>query len=217
MTRLELLQAWAVEADIAGAAPTTTISQTKDLLRGVEWIDDAYKELQASKATWRFRRADKTITCVSGTASYTDATVAIWLTDDARIYLTAADENRIAYVPWTMFRETYQIASTRTQTGRPTIFSVKPDNKIIFWPIPDAAYTGVLEAYTVPDAMALDADEPEFPARFHKILVWKALSHYGAWSAEPDKVAKGEREYRAMYFKLQIDQLERIHYGEPLV
>lgn len=219
MNRLELCQRLLQESDLNGTM-TTTLSQTNELKRIVDWIDEAYEEIQVSKKTWRFLRSDKSVALSNGTAEYTDATVAHWKTDDFRVYLTAtgvSDETRIGFVDWDEYREIYYVGSMRTQTGRPTIFSVKPDNKLIFYPIPDASYTCQAEGFIVPDTMTANADEPVFPGRYHMLPVWRGLMHFGAWNAEPDKFQVGEYNYKKLYRQMVTDQLETMSYGDPLV
>ena len=218
MNRFNLCNKLLDKTGIQGGDFTTTLNQTGERGRVVKWIDEAYNIIQASKATWLFLRATISVPLVSATQEYSDSSVARWITEDCRIYSTdMTDEQRIEYLPWDTFRAMYLLGTQRTQTGRPYYFSIKPDAKLIFAPIPDQSYTFNSEAYSVPNTMTADMDIPVFPLRFHDIIVWKALMIYaGEYTSEADKYDVGRTEYKKLFKKLCFDQLERPFFGEPL-
>ena len=223
-TRLQLAQRLRQEARIAGTGPTTTIGQTGELKKLVDWLDDAYADIQQEYETWNFLRTAFTASITSGTATYTPAAAGVtnhahWITDDVRCYLTAtgvSDEQEIFYMEWEEFKRTYLFGSMSTQSGRPTMFSIKADNSITFWPVPDDTYTVTGEYYRTPYEMTLNAHTPAFPARFHMIVMWRALMLYAADYGEWDKYEHAQNEYRDIMGKLEFDQLPRIGWGEPL-
>jgi len=221
MTYLELCKRLRQEAGLSGTGPTTAISQTGEMLRVVEWIDAAYESIQSYHATWRFLRSDFSFSTIDGTQAYSPADVSItdlatWIEEDIRVYSSVADESYLQYELWRTFRAVYLYGAYRSQEARPTTVSIKPDNSIIFYPTPDAVYTIDGEYFKTPDAMALDADEPNFPARFHMAVVWRALMLYGAYAAADEKYAHGEKEYNRIFSELQRDQIDQISYGAPL-
>ncbi len=218
MNRLKLCNTLLAKTGIQGGNLATTLNQTGERGKVVGWIDEAYNIIQSARSTWLFLRNTKTVSLGSGTQTYTDATVARWITDDCRIYSTdTTDEQQIAYVSWETFRLMYLLGTQRTQTGRPTVFSIEPDGTLIFAPIPDGSYSFESEAYIIPDTMTADADVPLFPNRFHEIIIWKALMIYaGGYTSEADKYDVGSIEYKKLFKKLCFDQLERPFFGEPL-
>lgn len=228
MNRLALCVELRQEARINGTGPTTTVSQTGELKKVVDWIDKAYEAIQNEHETWQFLRTAFSVSLSSGTSEYTPTALSItnlarWITDDVRLYLTATgttDEQEIFFEEWDDFRRTYLFGSARDQTGRPTCFTIKPDDSIVFWPEPDAAYTVVGEYYRMAYDWSADVNPntvtPLFPTQFHRAILWRALMYYGADYGEWDKYEHGQNEYKDIMAKLEFDQLPRIGWGQPL-
>ena len=221
MNYLALCQRLRLEAVDSGTGPVTVIGQTGQLGRFVEWIEAAYEDVQDEHETWRFLRTDFDFPTIVDIPEYTPAAVAIadhanWIKESIRIYSAVTDETFLEYYPWDEFRDTYVYGSHRTQTGRPSAITVKPDNSLRLWQLPNAIFTVNGEYYKVPDVMTADADIPILPARFHMILVWKALMYYGVFAGAEEKYTHGANEYTRMLRKLEKDQLDDVLYGEPL-
>tara|TARA_Y100000310_G_scaffold136383_1_gene135242 strand:- start:7329 stop:8015 length:687 start_codon:yes stop_codon:yes gene_type:complete len=215
------------EAGLSGTGPTTVTGQTGEMGRITDWAATAYDDVQNEHTTWRFLRTDFSFSTVASTQAYSPSDVSItdfatWIVEHRdgagaiRLYSSVPDETRMQFMPWEEFREAFLFANNRTQTQRPTIVSVKPDNSLIFFAIPDAVYTVNGERYKAAAVLSGDTDEPNFPSRFHMIVVWKALMYYGAWAAAGEKYELGKIRYTAMLRKLEMDQLERPVDGYPL-
>ena len=224
MTRLSLLTRLRSECvGVSGAAPTTTLAQTGDMLNLVNWIDSAYEDIQNMRRDWNFLRDDFTFQTVAAQQTYTptqagavNATPAEdlgeWITDSMRCYLTATGvsaEIDLDYVPWDDFRETYMKGSIRATTGQPHVVTVKPNHSLMLWPIPDAVYTVVGEYYQTPSAMTADASVPILPSRFHMLIVWRALVFYAGHAAAPETFAVGKAEYDKMLSQLMRAEAPR--------
>ncbi len=227
MNKLALTQRLSRETGVNQVGPVTTIGQTGEYKRLVDWIDTAYEDIQTVHSTWQFLRSEFSFPMVVGTASYTPTAAGLtdfaeWVSDsdgdseDFRIYFLAADEGYMTYLPWEEFRQIYMIGTARTQTGKPSVYTIKPDDTLLFHPIPDKIYTVLGEYYTEPDTMDADADVPIFPERYHLAVMWLALKHYGAYSQEADKYMIGQVEYRKKLRGLEKSQLNQMTWGEPL-
>lgn len=217
-TFLQLCQSLAKEAGVSSTGPTTSVSQSGEMLRMVNWIQTAYEELQGNHPNWDFLRNDLSFNLIAGTATYTPTAAGLselmtWKTDSLRAYLTATgvnDELCLTYMPWDVFRDVRLIGANRTASGRPMEFTVQPNNSITFWPNPSAVYTVVGEYWKRPQTMSLDADEPLMPRQFHMILVWQALMYFAPYEADPTTYANGERQYKKLISKLELDQLPEL-------
>lgn len=209
---------------MSGSGPSTVLAQTGEMQRVVEWIKTAYESVQNLHASWNFLKTEFSFPTIASTANYTKAAAGLtelgsWKTDSFRCYLTAtgvSDEQELDYIPWDEFRFVYQRGTSSTLTGRPSIFTVKPDLSVTFWPIPSAVYTVTGEYFKRAQVMSANADEPIIPLQFQAVIVWKALMLYGAYSAADEKYAHGQNEYRAVLAKLRRNQLDRVQYGAPL-
>lgn len=221
MTNIELCQRLRQEAGIAGSGPSTVVSQSGELERVVSWINSAYEDIQNIRATWRFLQESFTFSTIDGTQNYTPSDVSLsdlsaWKTDCFTLYSSESDEQDLTYLLWKNFKRTYIFGANRSVSTRPTMFTVKPDNSVSLWAIPDAVYTVTGEYYKKAQSMSANDDEPLIPSQFHMIIVWKALMLYGAYSGASDVYTHGEREYKNYLRKLEADQLPKITFGEPL-
>lgn len=220
MNFLSICQRLKREARISGASntPATVVSQTGEMLNLVEWVQAAYQDVQNEEINWDFLLNSFTFQTIAATSTYTPIAASLpellsWRTDredSMSCYLTAtgvADQQYVREISWDEMNRYRYFGSNGTQTGRPLEFAIKPNNSIIFWPIPSAAYTIVGEYYKQPQSIAEDADIPIFPAAYHMILVWLALRYTGAYQSAPEKYAHGDNEYRRLMNALRANQL----------
>lgn len=220
MNRLDLVKRLSRESGVNQAGPSTTLNQTGEYLRLVDWVDTAYNNVQTTHSTWNFLRKNFTLPLSAGVSQYACSLISDfgeWIEDNFTLYLNTSDEQFVEYIPWELFRVWYLIGTQRTQTGRPSIFSIMPDETLIFFPIPDDSYSVSGEYYRTPDKMTVDASSPIFPERFHLAVLWRALMLYGAYSQEPDKYSVGQNEYKVVIREMEKSQLPHISWGEPLV
>lgn len=221
MNFLSLCQRLRQEAGLSGTGPASVLSQVGEMKRIVDWISGAYEDIQNLHATWRFLRTDFSFPTIISTQDYTPAAVSLtdfgsWIKKDVRIYSAVNDEDFLEYSPWEIFREDRYFGPHRTQAGRPTHFTIKPNNALALWQIPDAVYTVNGEYYKAAQEMTANASTPLIPSRFQMIIVWKGLMHYGAYAGADEKYAHGSNEYRRLVAHLEADQLEDFTFGEPL-
>ena len=221
MNYLELCKRLRLEAGISGVGPAAVTGQTGEMLRVVEWVDAAYQDVQIAHASWRFLRKDFSFSTIASTQEYTPAAVSLedlatWIQQDMRLYLTIGDEQFLETIQWDDFRIAAMYGSNRTLEGRPILASIKPNNSLMLWQIPDAVYTVAGEYFAVPDVMDENTSTPVIPVRFHLAIVWKALMYYGAYTAADEKYAHGKNQYSRELRALENDQLEIMTYGEPL-
>lgn len=227
LTYLQLSQRLRQEAGLSGTGPTTVIGQTGDMKRVVDWIANAYNDIQNASMTWRFLRVSFNFPTVIGTNEYAPGDVGItdhatWITRNRdqsgaiRVYENVNDENRLQHFQWDDYREAYETGSNRSITGRPSIITVKPNQSLVIWPIPDRVYTIDGERYKAGAQLTANDDTPNWPSRFDLIAVWKGLIDYGAWAGADEKYAHGTNRYLELKRKLEIDQQEIMRYGRTL-
>lgn len=221
MTFKTLCQRLRQEAGIAGVGPPTVIDQTGEAGRIVDWVSSVYQCIQNLHSTWLFLQKDFSFSTVASTQNYTKTELALtdlstWGVNDVRAYLTEADEQYLTYFPWSEFKALYMFGSLRSQEGKPTIFTVKPDNSISFYPIPDEVYTVNGEYSQIAHTMVVDDDEPIIPDDYQMAIIWKGLMLYGAYTGATDSYAHGQNESRSIMRKLEANQLPKIAWGKPL-
>jgi len=229
MNFLQLVQRLHTETGRQGDAPDAVTGQTGMNARLVNWILQADQEVQTLHESWLFRVGEFSKPTVASTQNYAPADwsitdLAAWKFDPdinnlsgIRIYSSESDETDLVYLPWDDFRATYKFGSSRTQTGRPSIFSIKPDNSIDLWQIPNAVFTVNGEYIKQAVAMTGDTDEPPYPSDYHMIVVAKAMMFYGAYEGADEIYSDGEGKYNTLLSRLEFNQLPKIQWGPSLV
>ena len=220
MNFLQLVQRLRMEAGVSGTGPVSVVAQTGEMAELVTWIQAAYQDIQNLRPNWRFMQDEFTFPMIAGVKAYLPSAVslddlAIWLPDDVRAYLVVADESALTYEPWADFRAIRDMGAI--PTGRPTHFSIKPNNALVFWPTPDDDYTCRGEYICVPDELSGNTDTPIIPAQYHMLIVWRALTSYGAALAAEEKYNHGLQEYRRLMKAMEATQLPDEDIWEPLV
>jgi hypothetical protein len=219
MTFLEIAQRTRTEAGLGGSGPSTVVGQVGELGRVVGWVQAAYTDIQDKNGDWQFLRGDFSFNTASGgSGNYLSSLVtnfAEWEKKSFRCYLVstgAVDEKWLKFRPWDSFRDLYIMGANRTVVGRPIEFTIKPDQSIQLWPIPDNIYNINGEFYRRAYSFAADVDVPVFP-RFHMAIVYNAVMKYAAWANNPTTFAYGEREYNRLLAKLENTQRTEIVLG----
>ncbi len=191
--------------------------------RIVDWVSEAYGDIQNEHATWRFLKTEFSFSTIYNTQDYTPAAVnltdlATWAKGDKEIsiYSSVSDETFLIYLPWADFRTEYLFGTNRTKLERPTTYTVKPNNSLSLFPIPNAVFTVPGQYYKTAQEMTANSSTPVFPARYHMGIVWKALMYYGAYAAADEKYAHGQSEYKAVKAQMELSELEDMGFGEPL-
>ena len=205
---------------MSGTGPTSVIGQSGEMAELVTWIQAAYQDIQNLRPNWRFMRSEFTFPMIAGVNTYLPTAVSLddlatWIADDLRAYLLPGDESGLTYETWDDFRAVRDIGTV--PSGRPTHFSVKPNNAVIFWPTPDDAYTCKGEYVIVPDELSSNTDAPIIPVQYHMLIVWRALINYGAALAADEKYNHGLNEYKRLIRAMEATQLPYEPMWEPLV
>lgn len=228
MNRLQLAQRLRQECGVSGTGPATTINQVGEMKRLVDWIDQAWLEIQEKRPNWNWMTESFSFNTTASQYEYTateagiSATFANWRSgdDSLRSYLASAgvgSEVHMYEMGYRQFRDFYLFSSRTYSLGQPINFAVSPKKTLLLGPNPALVYTIRGEYYTLPVAMASDTDSPSMPDRFHMLIVYKAMIYYGMFEAAPEVVQRGTDGFNAMIKRLEEDQLFDIELGGPLV
>lgn len=235
-TYLELCQSLRQECYTSYSnQPTTVVGQTGAMANVVTWISKSYKDIQLRYSNWRWMRSNFTVNTVASTDSYayaactdTKTSAAIsrfanwWAHDSAdpfKCYLTSggvAGQQWLSYVPYEDFRARYKFGVQQSMTGQPCYVSVDDDEKIVIGPNPDAIYTISGSYQRGPQILAVDADEPDMPSRFHDLIVYWAMQRYAIKAVAPEVLARANLEGGRILRALEQSQLPQMRLGAPL-
>ena len=235
MNYLELCQRYRRETGYGSDGPTTVVSQSGAHLQNVEWIADAYVQLQ-NRTDWRWLRRPFTLTTSASDSSYAytdctdvDASAAIsrfksWRVGDRwnppKIYLQSAGqgaETLLTYIPWDQFSLIYRVGTR--EEGYPAHISVDPSDNLVLGPTPDSTY--VISGEFNRSAQVLDAtddtDTPEMPSDFHMLIVYLAMEDGGYFEVADEVLARSKVKGRRLLRQLEALHAPRMRMAGPLV
>lgn len=196
MNFLQLCQAVASDSGtVAGFSQLQSVADaTGRSLLIVNWVRNAYLDIQNERDDWRWMRKSFEGTLTIDQMAYeaedldVDLTdVGIWLpdvpADDFRnlsIYESGEQEQegQLTQIAYSTFRQRYLLGVH--EHNKPTEWAISPQNELLFGNKPDKAYIVRGEYVMEPeilDRAAEDADEiiPLMPERYHGVIVQEAL------------------------------------------
>lgn len=223
MTRLELVQRLNQECGASGTI-TTTIGQTGQNRRMVDWIDEAWSNIQLKNDDWTWMRSSNLLgagvsfTTVAADYDYplgTGAgTVGVeaddfgkWDPYSFRLSTTSLsfrDEVPLGLITYDQWRNGYMIGAQRSVTTRPTVVAIGPDETVVVAPPPTAGYTITADYYVAPSAMTTnDATPTGLPLPFHMLIVYLAMTYYAGYESAPEVLDRAQGEYGPMMRRLE--------------
>lgn len=242
MNYLQLVQRMASECGVSGTL-TTVAGQQGSLLRCVNWIQQAWIEIQTAHDDWTFLRSSRLLgagasfATVSGQLFYPVGTGAgtvgisaddfgAWDMDSFRVQVTSvgfANETYLDKVAFDNWRNSYMYGAMQQVVTRPVAIAEGPENQLCLGPASDGTYTVTGDFYWAPQIMTIDADEPKnrgltwrLPKRFDMLIVYRAMRYYAAYESAPEvhqRAVDGEGDMMA---KLEMLYLPEFNSGEPL-
>jgi len=198
-TFVTLVQDLFREVGAAGVAPTTTVNQTGEALRLVNYIHDAELEIQDMWVDWKWLRGTLTFytgasnqtgifTTQGGAVSAYPTDVAEWDWKSFFIYpVGSTSPQPLKTDEWQNVRN--QVFNTTSYT-QPWRVIVMPDNTFRFDNIPDQSYQCYCEYRKVPYDLKNDTDVSNIPARFaNRLIVEWARMKYGLFESAAEQTA----------------------------
>jgi hypothetical protein len=221
-TFLQLCQQVASDSgtNISGTQPASVTSQTGRLGQIVRWTNEAWRNIQNARSQWRWMRGEFSGQTVAGTQRYASSALGVssrfgeWVvTDEDEDRWTAykfttgvSGEAPLCFVDYDAFYARFLRGST--QSGRPAFFTVGPDNRVIFHPVPDAVYVIRGPYRKSPQDLTASSDTPEMPERFHDIIKLEGLLFLADHDEAPlQQVARWQARLRQRMSDLERDQL----------
>jgi len=208
MTALEIAQLVRQECGIAGAGtPAAFTGQTGEMKRVVDWVTQADLFIQSQEVDWRFLWKQFEVNTVVGTAAYAVPTdFDEW--DPASFYLDYDTDDNIeldVFTDYRLWRKEYRQGVKANEV--PSRLVILPDDSLILDNPPNAIFKLTADYYRKPIALAVDASEPPYPARYHRLVVARAKRMYAAYEDAPEIMEEAENEYNAIYPRFEASQL----------
>ena len=225
---LDLVQRLGVDVG-AITNPTAQLPTTVDAdgqnLTFCNYINQAWKEIQAIHADWKFLRTSTSFATVADQTTYTPAQAGVaagvvgqWVRHSFRSYLTSSgtpSEQHMTWMGYDDWRDMFLFGSLRTARVQPLYIAETPSLGLAI-PCPLAGYTIVGDYYAAPVGLDEDTDSPSLPNEFIMMIVYKAMMTYAEFESAPEVFQQGQRGYNLLFNKLESSRLIEITAGGAL-
>ena len=214
MNFLELVNRTKVESARSGGQIGGVAVARGDDKRIVNWVASAWVELQ-NECDWRWMRksvekdilADKQRYPLSD-FSITDFRRWVEETDDYYpvVYQLTSPTTigGLRFYSFERFRRDFIVSPTAP--GAPQVWSVDFNDDLLIGPTPEAAWKIKIDYWSDVTRLGNDADTPSMPARFHEVLVWRALMELASFDAAPEVYSRAKSNYDRMHGDLRHEQ-----------
>jgi len=193
MNYLQLSRELAKLAAISGE-PSAVTNQTGEHKRIVEWIQQAWDEIQALHDDWLFLWAEKPQEALFvGQSIYDKPVDCNVIIDNSFRVIDNGNATAVSYLPFDQFRTLYPKGNT--VTGKPQQYTVRPDDRIEVHPIPDKAYLYDFDYFKKGMQLLNNTDVPAMPEKHHMAIVYLALRYYAEYEEDVNVLASADIEY----------------------
>lgn len=238
-TFLELVNQLASEGGTVPNAQTSPMSDvtgiTDDLkLKVISWIRSAWLSIQNAHREWLWMQSEFYGSTVASTAryagtSFNDAFALSAITrfsqwdcsgpreNRFKLYLPAdglAGAGRLQFEEWPDFYA-YRM-NNGAANGKPSIFSIDPQNRMVLSPTPDDVYTVIGPYRKSSQTLTSKTDVPEMPVDLHDVIVSVALELLGTHDEAPQQIPLWKLRQNRLFCELEAQQLPRVRLAGPL-
>ncbi len=195
MTFLELCQRLRQEVGAAGNGPPSVAGQTGEYARLVSWVRTAWQEIQ-NERRWRFDWVQGRVEINSLDTQYAlPNDFDLWEPETLRF-----DGDRIKVCTW----------SELDPAGQFTAAALAPDGTLHLNAAPDKDGALNFEYWRTPQMLAENTDSPRMPARFHMLIVYRAMIQYGLYENAQEATQQASMNERRLMNRLLGSQLPPI-------
>lgn len=225
-TYLELCQIARELAGIPSTGPAHVTGNVGEIKRLCSWVSQAWVEIQNQRNDWLWMQKAFSFDTVAQQMEYEIVDdIGIddfgwWKDDSFSLYLKSAgrgNETTLDQIEYDDFQSAYDFGAHATTYARPTVIAIAPNKNLVLGYTPDAVYTVRGDYYMAPQVLAADSDTPGLPARFHMVIVHRALMKYGTFTASMEVLQEQDALHRILMNKIEQDQTPRILLGGSLL
>lgn len=234
MTFLELCRAAYTRMGYSGAGPSSVESQSGQSARVVDYVNEAWLEIQRSRSDWKFMQRRFVGTLTPGISRIALAGTEVAKGDvirdverDSWFVRGPAESSSspLRYMSADLRRHREEMDDLIT--GRPTYFWFDRTGFRVN-PTPSEAFRVSGDYYISPQSFtSSDSEEnsqrqlsqkvPEMPEEYHMAIVWLAVRNLGGFEESGNTFQMGDTEYRKIFNQMCRTELPSIRYGAPLV
>lgn len=209
MNYLQLCQRLRQEVGGSGDGPASVTSQTGENRLYVDWINQAWTEIQNLRVDWDYHWSQMSITLTSGQSTGT-LPADFRTLKDGTLYIGIYP---VSIITWDQMSD---LRSQGLNTNRPTSVAIAPDGTLYLNATCDQNYTLTGEYFILPQSLTSNVDIPLLPSRFHMMIVYKAMMYYASYENAPEVGAMGNLQYQQMLSDTGIDELPLVTPPGPI-
>jgi len=177
MDYLTLCQTARQRAGMSGAGPAQVTGNSGEMARLVDWVRQAWLELQGGhmgewNALWRPLDLP-----VSAGAAELDPPADLRRLVRDRLYF---DDRPLSWHAWR------DLPRQPGQGQHPTAIAERPDGKLVLWQAPESAGTLHGEYYARLQVLENGDDEPWLPRHLQDAIIYQALIYYATYEDAPE-------------------------------
>lgn len=213
-TFLEIAEDYCDAIGVTRVTTTVLADLTRPQKKYIGDIQGAWMDLQNERGDWGWMWRRDSFNTTADAALYTPDATVIARFDKGQFtaYLTAdgvSNEYPLTYAEWPIFWRNF--GKGVPTSGAPRYISERPDGVLHLYPPPSAVYTIGETHYVRPTEMSGNSDTPGLPARFHNIILYRALKKYARRENAPEILIGVQEEWDRLERALERDEKGPTH------
>ena len=197
----------------------TNVSSTRGIQSSVkDFVNKAQRDIINSEVEWPFTVVNQSLTTAVGVAEYNRQSDAKTVDFDSFTVQESAStaEKKLKYISFEEYLEKLNEADTNPNNSAralPQYVYDTPDNKIGLSPVPDlATYTVRYYYYQTTSDMAVNADTPVIPERFHDVIINRARYYAHMLRSDVQFSQLALRDYTDGLGRMRVELINRKDY-----
>lgn len=163
------------------------------------WLNEASYDV-ATRHRWRWLDTNTAVTTVANQSFANVPVATIMIPERLRPNQTGLAEP--GFIPWNTYADEFMRKPPSATRGAPRSFSFI-DDKLEFYPTPDAVYAYTLYYYAAPVEMVADADVPWMPNEQRGVLVSGALMKMALRDKDAQTAQMWQDQYEGQIAKMR--------------
>lgn len=209
MTFLELCQRLRQEVGAAGNGPSAVTSQNGEYKRIVDWVVQAWREIQLDRERWFFAWAQGSVAVTTEFRDYSPPSdFQVW--DGDTLYLGS---QKLQPMAWEKFKTQHREDS---QAAVPTAITQLPNGNFRLDTTPKQAGLLTLDYYRTPQSLSDAIDIPRLPVDYHMLIVYRAMFYYALYENAQEVISAAQLGERQMMNDLITRHHDPVTLGGPL-
>ena len=201
------------------SSPATFTTASVADLRLVDWVADAWRDLQQEPLRWRWQRGTVVAPLTVGVATYAPEALGItsfleWKEENGDYAPSMFEvgqeqgEWELCFLPYDEFRACYTVVAQ--PDGQPMHWTIDTQNHFVVGPAPAKPVQLRADFERDHTELVAETDEPLIPVKFRLVLVWRALMELAAFDAAGEVYQRAQQNYAKVHKQLEEAEAERI-------